>query len=226
MPLIESGALFCLEERNTHPPHHHTGGMSAGSTYNHTARRLRGSRMQSGRPNRCFLWLYRPAMLHSHQNFILCTASVSSNPQRETLMNTITWSRQQKVRRYSCCLRLFSSHFRLWKGLKDVLLSFDPQESFTTLLTRQLPEPVTGVLEDSFHWGNSEPSPGRTCACTCLFHSVAPAGSLEAVKAQWRRRRGRRRSSRRRTRRRQTKRRRRCRRWWSRRRKWMRWRRR
>lgn len=177
--------------------------------------------MQSGRPNRCFLWLYRPAMLHSHQNFILCTASVPSNPQRETLMNTITWSRQQKVHRYSCCLRLFSSHFRLWKGLKDVLLSFDPQESFTTLLTRHLPEPVTGVLEDSFHWGNSETSPGHR---TCLCHSVAPAGSLEAVKAQWRRTR--RRSSRRRTRRRQTKRRRRSRRWWSRRRKWMRWRRR
>lgn len=136
MPLIESNALFCLEERNTPPPPHgYTGGMSAGSTYKHTARRLRGSRMQSGRPHRCFLWLHKPAMLHPHQNFIRCTASVSSNPQRETLMNTITWSRQQKVHRYSCCLRLFSSRFRLWKGLKDVLLRFDPQESFTTLLT-------------------------------------------------------------------------------------------
>lgn len=41
------------------------------------------------------------------------------------------------------------------------------------LLTLQHSEPLTGVLEDSFHWGNSEVSPGHL---NCLCHRDALAG--------------------------------------------------
>lgn len=44
------------------------------------------------------------------------------------------------------------------------------------LLTRQHSEPVTGVLEDSFHWENSETSPGHR---NYLYHCVATTGGYD-----------------------------------------------